>query len=126
VKLLHWREPLLDDAMAIGGTDFRCQAPGSRARGFWHHHFVRAGVLRAAFLGEDVAPHGLISIVNERIKASEQLVFGGTAYVPCRQLLSLGEPMIRGRLTRNGRTALKRMRCEAPSYKHVHKRVEFI
>ena len=48
VKLLHWREPVLAGRMVIGGRRFRRQAPGTRARGFWHHHFVRAGELSRA------------------------------------------------------------------------------
>lgn len=125
VKLLHWKEPLLEARMAIGGTDFRCQAAGSRARGFWHHHFVRAGLLRAVFLGEDVARDCPISTINELIKGRERLLFKGTAQVPGTALLSLGEPLVEGRLTRNGRRWLKLMRCDVPPYRRVNLDREF-
>jgi hypothetical protein len=125
VKLLHWKEPLLEARTVIGATDFRSQAPGSRARGFWHHHFVRAGVLRAAFLGDDLAADCLIYAITARIKRRERFVFHGTAQVPGRSLLGLGEPLVEGRLTRNGRLWLKRMQCEVPPYRTVNRVVEF-
>jgi hypothetical protein len=125
VKLLHWREPLLAGRMVIGGRRFRRQAPGTRARGFWHHHFVRAGVLRAAFLGEDVARDCRIYAINERIKDREGLLFRGTAVVADRPLLSLGEPLVEGLLTCNGREWLARMQCDVPRYGSVDRHVEF-
>lgn len=125
VKLLHWKEPLLAGRIAIGGRRFRCQAPGTRARGFWHHHFVRAAVLRAAFLGEDVARDCRIYAITERIKDREGLLFDGAAVVPTRPFLSLGEPLVEGLLTRNGREWLERMQCDAPRYGSVDRRVEF-
>jgi hypothetical protein len=125
VKLLHWQEPLIPGRTAIGGRRFRHQAPGSRARGFWHHHFVRAGVLRAAFLGDDLARDCRIYAVTERIKAREERVFHGTAVVPARPLLRLGEPLVEGLLTRNGREWLERMQCDVPRYGNVDRDVEF-
>lgn len=125
VKLLHWKEPLLEARMTIGAAEFRGQAPGSRARGFWHHHFVRARVLRAAFLGDDLAPDCLIYAITERIKRRERCLFGGSAQVPVTALLGLGEPLVEGRLTRNGRLWLKRMQCEVPAYPKVNRVVEF-
>jgi hypothetical protein len=125
VKLLHWREPLLAGRIVIGGRRFRRQAPGSRARGFWHHHFVRAGVLRAAFLGEDVARDCRIYAITERIKDREGLLFRGTVVVAARPLLGLGEPLVEGLLTSNGREWLERMQCDVPRYGSVDRHVEF-
>ena len=125
VKLLRWKEPWLSERMVIGETRFRPQAPGSRARGFWHHHFVRAGVLRAAFLGDDLARDCRIYAITERIKRHEELVFRGTAQVPTKPLLSLGEPLVEGLLTRNGRQWLERLQCDVPAYGDVDRIVEF-
>ncbi len=125
VKLLRWKEPLLDERMTIGATDFRRQAPGSRARGFWHHHFVRADVLRGAFLADDLAQDCRIYAITERIQRSEELVFAGDAQVAEATLLGLGEPLVEGRLTRNGRTWLKRMQCDIPPYRRMNRVVEF-
>jgi hypothetical protein len=52
-------------------------------------------------------------------------VFHGTALVPTRPLLSLGEPVVEGLLTRNGRDWLERMHCETPPYGTVERHVEF-
>jgi hypothetical protein len=125
VKLLRWKEPLLVGRTMIGGRRFRRQAPGSRARGFWHHHFVRAGVLRAAFLGTDVAEDCRIYAITDRIKQQEALLFHGTAVVPARPYLSLGEPLVEGLLTRNGREWLARMACDTPRYGSVDRDIEF-
>ncbi len=125
VKLLRWKEPLRRGRTTIAGAGFRAQAPGSRARGFWHHHFVRSGVLRAAFLGDDLAPDCAIYAVNARIQRDEQRVFHGTALVPRKPLLSLGEPVVDRRLTRNGRAWLERMGCEVPPYDDVDRDVVF-
>ena len=49
VKLLRWREPLLQARLAIGATDFRCQAAGQPG--------VR--ILAPPFRPGRVAPRGL-------------------------------------------------------------------
>lgn len=125
VKLLRWREPLLEERLVIGATDFRCQAPGSRAYGFWHHHFVRAGLLRAVFLGPEVASDCRILAINQLIKDGEAQLFDGVAQVPATALVGLGEPLVAGRLTRNGRRWLKLMQCDVPAYRRVNREIEF-
>jgi hypothetical protein len=125
VKLLRWKEPLLRGRTTIAGSSFRAQAPGSRSRGFWHHHFVRSALLRSAFLREDLAADCAIGAINERIQRCEEHVCRGTALVARKPLLSLGEPVVERRLTRNGRAWLERMECEVPAYDAVDRDVVF-
>jgi hypothetical protein len=82
-------------------------------------------VLRAAFLGDDVARDCRISAITALIKDREALLFHGTAVVPSRPIVRLGEPLVEGRLTRNGREWLERMQCDPPDYEGVDRRVEF-
>jgi hypothetical protein len=137
VKLLRWKEGLTGETVMAGGMPFVVQAPGSRHRGFWHHHFVRAGTLRRVFGSADLAGSTAIHDVLKPLlperrarrwengrPVAEAGLFRGRALVPPRQLVGLGEPLVRGRLTRNGMEELRRWDCEIPPYpsvgRHVH------
>lgn len=126
IKLLRWHEPVTAESHTFGGSSFAVQ---SRYRhwGFWHHHFVRAGVLRRVFLDPAVADDaGIHGFVTNRLhgrpptrrlgRAVEQRLFPGVALVPAAPLVRLAEPLVEGRLTRNGLEALQRESCEVPPY----------
>ncbi len=136
VKLLRWKERLTDETVRVGGVPFAVQAPGSRHRGFWHHHFVRAGTLRRVFGQADLADSTSIHDVLKpllperrgRRSASRRSVveaglFEASALVPRRQLMGLGEPLVRGQLTRNGMEELRRWGCEIPPYPSLNRDV---
>jgi hypothetical protein len=127
VKLLHWREGLTRKVVTLGPVDFRVQAPGSRQWGFWHHHFIRAGTLRRVFV-RGLADGGAIEDVlaplrqeHGRRSTLESEYFRGTALIPRVPLISLGEPLIQGCLTRNGLAELHRYGCEIPPYPTTEK-----
>ena len=126
LKLLRWREPLTSKAHIVGGSPFTEQGR-RRQWGFWHHHFVRAGVLRRVFLDPALADGaGIQDFIANRLRgrgrsrrlpgAVEERLFPGTALVPSAPLARLAEPVIEGRLTRNGLAALEQEGCEVPPY----------
>lgn len=136
LKLLRWREPLTSKVHVVGGTLFTEQDQ-CRQWGFWHHHFVRAGVLRRVFLDPALADGaGIQDFVTNRLRgpggsrglpdAVEHRLFPGTALVPQVPLVRLAEPLIEGRLTRNGLEALKHEGCEVPPYDVVARDKEYV
>jgi len=136
VKLLRWREPLAHQARILGGSSF-LEQPRYRHWGFWHHHFVRAGVLRRVFLdpalGDDA---GIQDFVFNRLRGTgrfrrlprrlEARLFPGVALVPTAPLARLAEPLVGGRLTRNGLAALRGAGCEVPAYEVVEVGREYV
>ncbi|MEA2716727.1 MAG: hypothetical protein QOI99_1044 [Actinomycetota bacterium] len=126
VKLLRWRERLSGEITQVGPVAFAVQAQGPRAWGFWHHHFIRAGTLRRVFvdtgLPGDVAIGDVLSRFGDprrqrtRQGRAARDCFRGSALVPTRPLVELGEPLVRGLLTRNGLDELRRWDCEVPPY----------
>jgi hypothetical protein len=127
IKLLRWREPLTSRSHTVGGATFIEQSR-DRQWGFWHHHFVRAGVLRRVFDDRTVADDaGIHDFVFNRLRSGrgrfrrlprsvERRLFPGAALVPTSALARLAEPLVEGRLTRNGVAALRREDCEVPPY----------
>jgi hypothetical protein len=135
IKLLRWREPVTRDLRGVAGSTFLVQ-DGARHRGFWHHHFVRAGVLRRVFSDRAVGDGaGIQDFVFNRLQGRgggrrlsrrvEARLFPGTALVPTAPLARLGEPVVEGRLTRNGLVALRGEGCEVPPYEVVDRNVEY-
>lgn len=136
VKLLRWREPLTAKAHIVGGSPFAEQRT-RRQWGFWHHHFVRVGVLRRVFFDPALADGaGIQDFVANRLRgrgrsrrlpgAVEDRLFPGTALVPNAPLARLAEPLIEGRLTGNGLAALKHEGCEVPPYDAVARDKEYV
>ena len=132
VKLLRWKEGITREPAVVGSVPYVVQAAGTRHRGFWHHHFVRAGTLRRVFGRADLEGSTAIRDVLgplhperrgrrwERARiAAEAGLFGGRALVPRMPLVRLGEPLVTGRLTRNGREELHRRGCEVPPYPSI-------
>jgi hypothetical protein len=136
LKRLRWREPLRSKVHVVGGIPFTEQGTG-REWGFWHHHFVRAGVLRRVFLDPAVADGaGIQDFVFNRLRGRgrsrrlpptlEERLFPGAALVPQAPLARLGEPLIEGQLTRNGLAALTYDGCEVPPYGLVARDKEYV
>ncbi len=125
VKLLRWKEPVTSRRAVVGGVPFVHQAGRSQPRGFWHHHFVRARLLKRIFLRRSLpeeAPIGDVLPLEEKgsrrrlPKTIERDLFPGRALVPDVPIASLGEPLRRGALTRNGLADLQASGCEVPPY----------
>jgi hypothetical protein len=137
VKLLPWREPIGGARRTLGGVTFAVQR-GQRERGFWHHHFARAGLLRRVFLRDGLAEDCRIDdVINTLLRPVpdarwtgrlrgrhvrrlppllDRAWFRGTALVPAVPLIRLAEPLVRGELTANGVAELRRLHCEVPAY----------
>jgi hypothetical protein len=139
IKLFRWKDRLSSPSpVAMCGLDFFLQAARTRRWGFWHHHFVRAGALRAVFGGAD--PPGIEGVLgphlsrNRLVRGAQRValragpdrkLFRAGALVPARTLLRLGEPLTGGRLTRNGLEELRRWDCEVPPYGVVDRTITY-
>jgi hypothetical protein len=113
VKLLRWREPLLNKKTNIGNLKFFKQVDGC-FWGFWHHSFMKAGVLKKVFLSKPkikTPKH-----VNRYLMKGGGSVHLSNILVPERNIVTFGEPCIHSRLTRNGLIELKANDCPIPPY----------
>lgn len=93
---------------SVGGVPMKVQQT-YRPMGFYHHHLIRAGLLRRALVG---LPN--LDSIHERVL--EWPWGGGDAWLSTRTLLSLEEPLVDGELTRNGVSWLERRGCIVPPY----------
>lgn len=125
LKLLHWKERLAGHAIDIGGERFLHQTPAERYWGFWHHHPVRARVLRSVFFRDEIMDPCTIAEINKAFKLSASQLFLGKALVPATPMLALAEPLRYGRLTLNGLADLERLDCEIPPYELLEQDIRF-
>ncbi|MCH8502335.1 MAG: hypothetical protein LAT77_10555 [Aliidiomarina sp.] len=124
IKLLHWREKLTTDAIKIGETRYFLQEV-ENTFGLWHHHFLRAKVLKSLFLRENSQQLNNITAINEYFCNSVPLSFLEGIYVPERPIATLGEPLYQGKLTLNGKADLIRYDCRVPEYPVIERCMAF-
>jgi hypothetical protein len=124
VKLLRWKERVTREVFEIGGEGFHEQA-GGRKWGYWHHRPVRARVLRAILLDEELSEECTINDIQRLLLERADERMRGRALVPGRDLIKLAEPLVDGQLTRNGVEDMRRMGCEMPPYGVLEREVRF-
>jgi len=119
VKLFRWKENLRGE-YKVGGVTFFKQNRGD-VWGFWHHSFVRASVLKAAFLTKSIPPKYKIKHVNVALAKDPKVASGSLSntIVTTDNLITFGEPCVQGCLTQNGVKELQRYNCLMPKYKIV-------
>lgn len=117
VKLLRWREELRDEPpLQLDVGRFQRQQPAAMF-GFWHHHFLRARVLKRFFLDPALAPLKRLRQLHQHFQVHRHLDFLDRVFVPVdANLVHLDEPLTGGKLTRNGLAALQRLGCSRPDY----------
>ena len=125
VRLLHWREELEGELVDTPHGPFRRLRPDG-TYGFWHHHFVRAGLLRRSFLADELRGVTDIRAINQGLQAMAPLSFMHDVLVPAAgNLVHLDEPLVAGQLTRNGLQALQAFGCRVPDYGVLDKECGF-
>ncbi len=115
IKLLPWREQLCANTIDIEGVKFRRQKPVGMM-GFWHHQYVKAKVLKDAFINCNIEQLNDIRLFNRYYHKQEALPFLNDIYVPESTLIKLGEPLCVGELTKNGVKELELLNCKVPDY----------
>lgn len=125
IKLMPWREQLTTDKITINNISFVKQKPVGMF-GFWHHHFLKAKVLKQAFF--DCNPNKINNIreFNNFHHKQELLPFLEGIIVPETPLITLGEPLWQGKLTKNGLLELQNNHCEVPNYPVVDNYLGFL
>jgi hypothetical protein len=119
IKLIHWKETA--DAsyndIEIGDRKFRFQVPYS-AWGLWHHHFLRAKVLKEIFLASE--RNGIADTPWELNGYFHKLpfieVFKNIVFPVGEPIIHFGETLVQGLLLANACEALARYNCPVPNY----------
>jgi hypothetical protein len=124
VKLLFWREKPSDDEVKIDGFPFFKQQKCGTF-GFWHHHFLKAKVLKDFFLRNNKNKLNNVLLLNDYHNAQDELLFFDDIYVPKNNIIELGEPLVSGLLTKNGLEALDRYKCIKPDFNSTNDIVTF-
>lgn len=124
LKLLPWREQLSDNSISLAGVDFFKQEPVGMF-GFWHHQFLRAKVLKDAFISCNVENYNEVRPFNKYYQKQKRLSFLENVYVSSLPIVKLGEPLWDGKLTRNGWLELKKNNCLIPDYEVVDRVLGF-
>jgi hypothetical protein len=120
IKLIHWRETAQADRkdICIGDRRFRFQVPYS-TWGFWHHHFLRAKVLKQIFAG--AAGNGVTDspwALNQHFHKLPLIDgFRNIVFPVDGPIVQFGETLLRGGLLANAREALAQHGCPVPDYK---------
>ena len=125
IRLFRWREPITTGGLTISNTRFYPVSPYG-IYGFWHHHFVKAKILKKAFLTNDLAAKYLIDDINFRFHhPTEWCELVENTMVPERAMIKLAEPCIDGRLTTNAIRDMKETDCDLPPIDPIDKTKEF-
>jgi hypothetical protein len=126
IKLMHWREDLTNETKIINNIEFSKQE-SIGTMGFWHHHFLRAKVLRRFFLTDNIHNYNQIGRINRYQNKKEKLDFFDGYYVPMETTIAtFGEPLTLGRLTKNGFKALEDNNCIVPDYECIDENMGFL
>lgn len=118
VKLTRWRETITSQFRVIGGAKFFHQSNHGLC-GFWHHHFLRAGILRKVFLSHGIGDDwGIreINVFNHKHAPVNNL---NGSIVPDPNIIDFAEPCIKGQLTANAVRDMKTHGCSIPDYPHM-------
>lgn len=84
--------------------------------GFWHHQFLRAGVLKRVFLDNPLRrPFGICDL-NRHFHRSQPLEILNHVLIPEDNIIDFAEPCWGGKLTANGLRDLVRYGCRVPEY----------
>ncbi len=124
VKLLFWREASSGDEVKIDGFPFFKQQKCGTF-GFWHHHFLKAKVLKNFFIRNKRQKISNVLLLNEYHNSQNELLFFDEIYVPKKNIIELGEPLVSGLLTKNGLEALEKYKCIKPDFKSTNDIVTF-
>lgn len=123
IKLTHWGETLSTDEFSLFDYDFYRQEP-SGMFGFWHHQFIRSGLLKDIFYRLNPSNINNISLLNDyHNEVSSELFID--SYVPSKNIISMGEPLIQGMLTLNGVEELEKFGCTIPDYPIINEYAAF-
>lgn len=119
IKLIHWKETANPEGkdIEIGDRQFRFQVPYS-AWGFWHHHFLRAKVLKEIFVAsEKNAIADTPWALNEYFHKLPFIeVFKSIVFPVGEPIVQYGETLVQGLLLANACEALVRHDCPVPDY----------
>jgi hypothetical protein len=128
IKLIHWKETADSDRddISIGDRTFQFQLP-HLAWGFWHHHFLKAKVLKEVFLAS--AQQGIADTPLALNAHIHKLPFGSVVenrvFPVGDPIIEFGETLVQGALLANAYEALVRYDCPVPDYKRDPRSVYF-
>jgi hypothetical protein len=115
VRMTRWRETLRTSQLRIGNVEFSDQRDAGMW-GFWHHQFLRAGILRRVFLDNPLPRPFLIRDLNSHFHRVQPLEILNQVLVPEENIFDFAEPCWEGKLTANGVRDLVRYECRVPEY----------
>ncbi|MCG8378075.1 MAG: hypothetical protein MI865_01230 [Proteobacteria bacterium] len=118
IKLARWREVPRTWRRRIGNYDFHDQSQAGMW-GFWHHHFLRASILRAVFVDNDLPRPLHIRDLNSHFHEVRPLSVIDEILLPSENIIDFAEPCWLGKLTRNGAEDLARHGCPLPDYERL-------
>ena len=118
IKLFTWREQLKPGShFELGGRVFLRQLPMT-PWGFWHHSFMRVTALRKIFINNDLSEEYTIKRINKGLLKDDKLrlICSNNIAVPHENIITMGEPCIKGCLTSDGLRELQSNDCTIPKY----------
>ena len=87
--------------------------------GFWHHHFLRAGVLKVVFINNTLPRPLQIRDLNTYFHKVQPLPVMDEVLLPSENIIDFAEPCWLGKLTLNGAKDLARHGCVVPDYEQL-------
>ena len=113
VKLISWRESTTNQSLIVAGVPYRQQDLDRRPYTFWHHHFIRAGVLKRVFWNKTILPTDY-TLRNVWKVLNQMRIYRRPVLVPQQSVVLFGEPCHKGMTTADGFAWLRQYNCPLP------------